>query len=793
MRKDRDDNSVDPTQAALVVTYGNTSRKRKPLDKDVVVLGRMQGCDLPLMSPDVAPVHCVIARLADGWYIRDCSGHLGTRVNGKSVNESPLVDEDHLQIGPFNFKVYLPPEDRASTPVVRRAEPDPTYTPAVADRSEEIEQLQQSRANLVRLAQAYRLREQTHHETQSENRAELEQMAKDIAAERYDLERDWEELETTAISNRARERDLEQAEKILHERAERFEKELSASRTSNEDIARQRAGLTSLADKLKREAQLLDEDRTDLEKINMETERGKIELQESQARIGTDLRQSQELLRDLARREEQLAEQSGILERRSQELDAFSNNPIRERQEYQNAGQTMVTFAPEERLALSGEIETLTSRLQQADREISSLRKEIDNAMSGSQLLRIEDDAIARARDEARDQLGQLQLIADALQRENEELRHKLTSHDPSDTAIGMHPDQNVPRADLESLEAAYAALQMQVKRFQIERDQERSRFREQSEELRRENERLRIAAPNPTAHPEPGDPGEGRDLRELVEILRKQLVAMHVEQDAERQAWQQRLAAMDSRPTGRVLATDAEIRQIVEQIDLLHQENEELRQNAMTREGANVQVDNHSRAPSMLEHQMQSLQSEILMLKGQLHERDRTVEELQRQAGTTADPQSVQSLRQALHRLQDDLADRDALIEKMSVELDSPMTTANLENSGGYERELHEFRLELERDRRVLNEQLGEIQLQQQDIDDAARETELQLARERATIARERNELNRLRDEIRMDQERLARQANKQQANVPSVGSLREALNSRKQQDGEANGSRRR
>src|SRR5258708_15808924 len=57
MRRDKD--AFDPSQPALLVTYGNTARKHRHLDGSVLVLGRSNVCDFSLVSPEVAPVHCV--------------------------------------------------------------------------------------------------------------------------------------------------------------------------------------------------------------------------------------------------------------------------------------------------------------------------------------------------------------------------------------------------------------------------------------------------------------------------------------------------------------------------------------------------------------------------------------------------------------------------------------------------------------------------------------------------------------------------------------------------------------
>ena len=111
MARERED-KLDPTQPTLIVQHGNTPRKYRRLDKEALILGRAAGCDLVLEAPEVAPVHCVIVRTADGWRVRDCTGRGGARINGQSVQDEALCDEDVLQVGSFSFAFHLPPERR---------------------------------------------------------------------------------------------------------------------------------------------------------------------------------------------------------------------------------------------------------------------------------------------------------------------------------------------------------------------------------------------------------------------------------------------------------------------------------------------------------------------------------------------------------------------------------------------------------------------------------------------------------------------------------------------------------
>jgi exonuclease SbcC len=102
------DNAFDPTKPALVLLYGNSTKKHRVLDRNVLLIGRARGCDLGLEAPDVSSVHCLIMRGADAFHLRDCQSRAGTKLNGNLVREASLHDGDVLQVGPFSFRVHLP-------------------------------------------------------------------------------------------------------------------------------------------------------------------------------------------------------------------------------------------------------------------------------------------------------------------------------------------------------------------------------------------------------------------------------------------------------------------------------------------------------------------------------------------------------------------------------------------------------------------------------------------------------------------------------------------------------------
>ncbi len=746
---------------------------------------------MPLMSPDVAPVHCIIVRLANGWRIRDCSGHLGTRLNGKTITEEPLADDDHLQIGPFNFKVHLParPEPVEPTspsgPAASAAEGDPGAV--------DVDRLTQSRANLVRLARAYRLQAQAALQQQVDLKAELTACVRDLSADRSDLDRDWQQLEKSALALRVRELDLERAEKVVRDRLVHLEEEQrqlkETSPIENDDqhrealeaLEKERADLANRLEHLELQCDQLDRERAEIEAARNELEAARLEVDGLRSQAEADQNRARDLFRQ---REQQLAQ-------RAAELEARAANNQRE-----------------------------------------------PGDASPIQVVRVADDTLRQARDEARQQLDQLRLIADGLQRENEELRSKLSGAGAGAERplVGSVGTPTVPRSELESSEAAYAALQMQLKRLQVERNQERSQIREQMEQLRQENELLRDRLAGTGSAPDAAEVNAAAlqahlrqaqsereeenarsqaqiaELHQEIEILRQAAIGeatvpVSISERAEfeqqinsltretdrlrgllKQVYeeneilkQQSLAALTVPSESSVEHLDTpqvsedEMRQLVAHLDLLREENEQLQQGLLHAQSHEIELNNKSRTVELLQQQIVSLQTDLQQVQTQMATRDQEVEGLREEVALSGEVKTIQALRQSVHKLESDLQDRDAVIEKLMVALDAP--TANMQHSGSYERELHQFRVELERDRRMVDEQLAELRQRQGDIEDAARETELQLSRERAAMARERNELTRMRDDIRMDQERLERLSKNLANNGASIAQLRSVL----------------
>jgi hypothetical protein len=218
--------TIKPGQAALIVTYGNTSRKHCPLDGDLVVLGRASTCDISMVSLEVAPVHCILQRGRDGWRIRDCcGGRLATRLNGRPIHEEALHDTDVLQIGTFSFEVRLP---------ISRSTPVLGMTPVVDGRvASRLKHLQRSRRNLVRLALRMRQRDRRANPLPP-TLAELERQAQCLRG----LQRDYEAL---VKQYEARLGELEKAEREVCDERAALESECAERQTHMEQAEHEMA------------------------------------------------------------------------------------------------------------------------------------------------------------------------------------------------------------------------------------------------------------------------------------------------------------------------------------------------------------------------------------------------------------------------------------------------------------------------------------------------------------------------------------------------------------------------
>jgi pSer/pThr/pTyr-binding forkhead associated (FHA) protein len=196
----------------LIVRYGNTPHRERPLEGDLIVVGRGRGCDLALSGPDIAEIHCILSRGPQGWKIRDGGSRTGTRVNGQVVKEAPLADGDLLQIGAFLFEVQLPDDDGENRPL----------------SPEEERRLRRSRRRLGRTALRLRrrLQKQQGRAEELENRTEeMNRLADELRTRLRGCEQQTARLQQTE-RELAREREqLEQERAALRAQAAQPEQE----------------------------------------------------------------------------------------------------------------------------------------------------------------------------------------------------------------------------------------------------------------------------------------------------------------------------------------------------------------------------------------------------------------------------------------------------------------------------------------------------------------------------------------------------------------------------------------
>jgi pSer/pThr/pTyr-binding forkhead associated (FHA) protein len=315
-----------------------------PLTGDLVVMGRGASCDIGLVSPEVAPVHCLLIYQSGAWRIRDCSGR-ATRVNGQTVQEEPLKNGDVIQVGTFSFEAHLPRGSSApGRPAAGLAAP---IMPSVERR-----RLQGSRRRLAE--RALHLRRQLNEARAAEadlarREQDLEVMVRrlrtappaagvrkrpeDEPAEEPPRRDDEElvrrkgELDNFARAIRRQEQRLRDRERELDRQIEAdratYEKDLMRERVElahdRQQLASMRAELEQRHATLEQTAALLEEEvMREREQIEQERE----QLARERAYLDEQRKEVVQLRADLERRQAELPAQDGSASTHETRLDA---------------------------------------------------------------------------------------------------------------------------------------------------------------------------------------------------------------------------------------------------------------------------------------------------------------------------------------------------------------------------------------------------------------------------------------------------------------------------------------
>jgi hypothetical protein len=95
------------------------SGERIPLTKDVMTIGRLTTCDVPLSDSQVSRLHAEIHKTAEGYELLDKGSTNGTRVNGATITSHQLIVGDEIQFGSTNFVFHA--DDLVSPPTTNTA------------------------------------------------------------------------------------------------------------------------------------------------------------------------------------------------------------------------------------------------------------------------------------------------------------------------------------------------------------------------------------------------------------------------------------------------------------------------------------------------------------------------------------------------------------------------------------------------------------------------------------------------------------------------------------------------
>lgn len=379
---------LDPTRPALVVRYGSTPQRVRPLEGDQLLLGRNRVCHVGLSGPDIAEVHCILSRGRTGWRVLDCGSRIGTRVNGQPIKETLLTDGDTIQIGGFLFEAHLPLERDSASEV----------------NPEQARYLRRSRRRFCRLAMMYRrrLRELGNRPGETDPSArqlaetyrarvrEFDQRAQRLELEEQKLNAQRERLEREADSLVARseevqeeaERRVADAEALvmqlrrenerLRAKAERPAGPVSAPSSDPQEVAKLREQLTTLRTQVASHAREIEErDRlieelrqrsgsypvgkvADIEACEAELNRFRRELEDERQAVDEERRlleqRAMEMDETMRAMELELSQERARWGRERAELDRLREEIRQERERARRQGGVMERLAPINRL-----------------------------------------------------------------------------------------------------------------------------------------------------------------------------------------------------------------------------------------------------------------------------------------------------------------------------------------------------------------------------------------------------------------------------------------------------------
>src|SRR3954447_1509600 len=92
-----------------------------PIDRDLMVIGRREYCDIVIDHSSLSKRHCVLVKTDGLLVIRDLISTNGTKVKGQKVRWAALLPDDRITLGSYKIRVYLGPDNVPGPSELHRA------------------------------------------------------------------------------------------------------------------------------------------------------------------------------------------------------------------------------------------------------------------------------------------------------------------------------------------------------------------------------------------------------------------------------------------------------------------------------------------------------------------------------------------------------------------------------------------------------------------------------------------------------------------------------------------------
>jgi pSer/pThr/pTyr-binding forkhead associated (FHA) protein len=343
--------AAEPTSPAgeLVVQNGRQSGARRALSVPITLIGRAPGCDIRLNAKGVHLLHCALVQGPNGLVLRSLQEQGAPLVNGEPAAHCLLREGDLLSVGPFHFRVRLPPHSPATNgdPLGHEKEALRIQAAAVAAQqaalTEEESRLQQRRGALQKQEEqlAAHLEERRRHliELREQVRAARAALRKERAAHAERAAAVERELERWRQQNLARQQQLQlrrrrlvKLQRGLRRRWRRnWDAQEAQLRRREMELLQQRHELEREGERLRQQRAALAEERL---RFHGEVELGRRQLEDARQQLAAACRDRE---RDLARRQAELNECAQTLDLRAMELTRAEQDLSRRVERWEDA------------------------------------------------------------------------------------------------------------------------------------------------------------------------------------------------------------------------------------------------------------------------------------------------------------------------------------------------------------------------------------------------------------------------------------------------------------------------